>query len=182
MAIPQQKFREIVFQLLFSYDMGQPAHEDMLRLMVKELSVTKNVVREAQQRVDRIVGMLDRIDPLIKATANTYEFSRIQLVEKNILRLALYELCYDEQIPPKVAIVEAMRLAKKFSTPESAHFVNAILDTIYKRQSGISVDEKVLLTSIETLEENEKKINEVLQNQQESPHAEDPESDSISEE
>lgn len=182
MAVPQQKFREIVFQLLFSHDMGQPTDEDMLKLMVKELSVTKNVVREAQQRVESIIAKLDQIDPMIKANAVTYEFSRIQVVEKNILRLALYELCYDERIPPKVAIVEAMRLAKKFSTPESALFVNAILDAIYKRKIGAPIDEKVMVTGIEAMEESEKIISEVLQDQKESQNAEHQRRDVISEE
>ena len=75
-----------------------------------------------------------------------------------------------------------MRLARKFSTPESALFVNAILDAIYHRKSGGSADEKVLMTGIEAMEESEKIINEVLQDQQENRNADERQRDNISEE
>lgn len=183
MTVSQEKFREIVFQLLFSFDVGQPTHEEMLKLMMKELSVTKNTVRQALERTDAVRSKLREIDPMIQAAAaKAYEFARIQLVEKNILRLALFELCFDEKIPPKVAINEAMRLAKKFSTPESALFVNAILDAIYKGLSGVPVDETRVVDGIAAMEGNEKIINEVLQDQRENTHAKRPEPDLLSDE
>ena len=65
-----------------------------------------------------------------------YDFDRIQTVTKNILRLAVFELFFDPSIPPKVAIAEAIRLSRKFSTPESAAFVNALLDHLYRQSRG----------------------------------------------
>lgn len=136
MAVPQQKFREIVFQLLFSYDMANPHKQDMESLLMKELCVTRKTLREAQTKVDCILAQIAAIDAQIAAICISYDFSRIQRVEKNVLRLGVYELFMEEAIPQKVAISEAMRLARKFSTKEAASFVNAVLDALRKKAEG----------------------------------------------
>lgn len=148
MPLPQQKFREIVFQMLYSYDMGRASEEDMLTLLMAELSVTKQSVSNAQKRVRSLLAKQAEIDAAITKASLSYSFERIQSVERNILRLGVFELLYDPDIPPKVAIAEALRLAKKFSTPESATFVNAMLDNIYKVSLGEPIDAtRVLETS-----------------------------------
>ncbi len=70
------------------------------------------------------------VDAKIKAYAQNWEFHRIALVDRNILRLAVYELLYRDDIPPVVSINEAIELAKKFSTEDSGRFVNGILDRV----------------------------------------------------
>lgn len=132
MSIPQQKFREIVFQLLYSHDMGQATEADMLPMMMNELLVTKKVVVQAQERVRAILEKQSEIDQLITKTSESYAFERISSVERNILRLGICEMLFDDTVPPVVAIAEAVRLARKFGSPESASFVNAVLDHIHK--------------------------------------------------
>lgn len=132
MSIPQQKFREIVFQMLYSYDLGRATEDDMLPLLMEELSVSKEAVVKAQERVRSILKDKDAIDDIISKTTVSYAFERIHSVERNILRLGVYELMFDNAIPPKVAIAEAMRLARKFGAPESASFINAVMDNLYK--------------------------------------------------
>jgi transcription antitermination protein NusB len=156
MSLPAQKFREIVFQLLYSYDMGRATDENMLSLLSDELAVTKKSVKEAQVRVHKILNNLETIDALITKTSHSYAFERIQSVERNILRMSVFELLFDGEIPDKVAIVEAMRLARKFSTKESASFVNAILDVLYKSRQGQKVDKEQLQSSSEELDLIEK--------------------------
>ncbi|NGX42821.1 MAG: hypothetical protein K940chlam7_01109 [Chlamydiae bacterium] len=159
MSIPQQKFREIVFQFLFSQDLGQASDAEMILLLKKELSVSKKAVQEALSRARIILSKLSEIDELITETSTSYRFQRIQSVERNILRLGVYELLFDDTIPPKVAIAEAMRLSRKFSTPESATFVNALLDALYKSKIGKEVDEKRLSVSSEALSQSEEIAN-----------------------
>lgn len=132
MAVPQAKIREIVFQMLYSMNMGHAESKDLIELMMKELSVSKSSVLQAMKKVDAIQDHLVEIDAIIAKTSHAYDFDRIQNIEKNILRLGLYELLIEKEIPPKVAIAEAIRLTRKFGTPESAAFVNALLDAIYK--------------------------------------------------
>ena len=70
------------------------------------------------------------IDELIKGHAKNWEFHRIAAVDRNIMRLAIYEMLYREDIPPIVSINEAVDIAKKFSTQDSGKFVNGILDKV----------------------------------------------------
>jgi N utilization substance protein B len=72
------------------------------------------------------------IDAAIREHARNYEFSRLSAVDRNVLRIACQELLYCGDIPPAVAINEAIEIAKKFSTQESGKFVNGILDNIRK--------------------------------------------------
>lgn len=156
MTIPMQKLREIIFQMLYSYDIGKAEQEDMIELMMKELSVSRASVVAAQQKVEEIQAIQEELDNMIAGASFSYAFDRIQTVERNILRLGVYELFFAGNIPPKVAISEAVRLTRKFSTPEAANFVNAVLDTLHKARSGEELDLQVLLKSIEELSKSEK--------------------------
>lgn len=132
MPLPLQKFREAVFQILYSQDFIS-GFEETISFMMGELKTTRRAMRDAKTRVEEIVARFSEIDPQIAAASTEYRFERISRVEKAILRLALFELLFDPSIPPQIAIGEAVRLCRKFGTPESAHFVNAILDGIYKK-------------------------------------------------
>ncbi|MGA8164816.1 MAG: transcription antitermination factor NusB [Waddliaceae bacterium] len=141
MALPQKKFREMVFQMLYSYDFSQVSEEEIVPFLMQKLAVTKKAARDAWSRRQKIVDQLPKIDALIAERSESYRFERIKTVELTILRLAIYEILVDPAIPPKVAIAEAIRLARKFSSPESASFVNALLDAIYKKHLGDTLDE-----------------------------------------
>lgn len=132
MSLPQQKFREIVFQLLFSRDVGEVPDQGLVGLIMKELAVTRKSVLQALERVQMIEEFLPEIDAKIAEASSSYDFSRIQRVERNILRIGCYELLHDDAIPPAVAISEAMRLARKFGTVEAASYVNALLDHLHR--------------------------------------------------
>lgn len=166
MALPPQKFREVVFQILYCQDMGHAQEKDIIELIMHELAVTKKNVLLGQERVKNVLTHKDEIDAIIGKTALSYDFERIQSVERNILRLSCYEILFDTAIPPVVAIAEGVRLARKFGTPESASFVNAILDAIYKTSQGQPVDVKILEQKANDLKMSEKAAND-LQNE---PH------------
>ena len=74
------------------------------------------------------------IDTAIREHARNYELSRLSAVDRNVLRIACQELLFCKDIPPAVAINEAIEIAKKFSTAESGKFVNGILDNIRRSQ------------------------------------------------
>ena len=124
--MPKRKFRELILQALYSHDFNHdldvealyPQHSGELLLI--------------EARVQKILCQLPKIDEWIKNSSKDYEFSRISSIEKNVLRLAVFEMMYDDEIPLKVAISEAIRLTRKFGTHEGGSYVNAILDTISK--------------------------------------------------
>lgn len=144
MAIAQQKFREILFQLLFSQNFTSLEEEEISDLLMQQLKVTRKVMKEAHEKCKEIFAKTEEIDQLIVRFCKSYDFQRISEVEKSILRLGLFELCYSEstsRVPPKVAIAEAIRLTRKFATAESAGFVNAILDAVHQAQ-GLTMENR----------------------------------------
>lgn len=138
MALSQQKLREIVFQIVYSHDFAQNEADDMIPFLMRQFEVSKKIICQAQERAAVIAPKIAEIDQKIAEAAVSYSFERIPRVEKNILRLGVYELFFAPDIPPKVAIAEAIRLSRKFATPEGSTFVNAILDHIYKKMDGVS--------------------------------------------
>src|SRR5437762_3191551 len=94
MALPPQKFREIVFQILFSS--GFPGFEtgETALMLMHELKVTKKAVLEAETKVKQIEEKLPEIDEKITAFSSNYSFERISRVEKTILRLGLFEILF----------------------------------------------------------------------------------------
>lgn len=129
MTLPQKKLREAVFLCLFSFDSGMDSPDALVELVMKELKMTKKNVFEAYEEARLVEECKAELDEKIAAASTSYEFERIPYVERNILRLALFEM---KSIPGPVAISEAMRLARKFATTQSGSFVNAILDNLLK--------------------------------------------------
>ena len=147
MALSPQKSREIVFQLLYSHDFLLGEGDDMIDFMMEQLSVTKKSMKEAEERYKQISSHLVEIDEQICRFSLAYDFDRIGRVEKSILRLGVYELCHQEVVPSKVAISEAIRLTRKFSTSESGSFINAVLDSILKDRLSLSEEDQALATT-----------------------------------
>ncbi|HEX6199296.1 MAG TPA: transcription antitermination factor NusB [Thermoanaerobaculia bacterium] len=88
----------------------------------------------AQTLVAGTLDHLEEVNHLISEQADNWRLERMPAVDRNILRLAVYELLYEEGIPKLVVVDEAIELAKKFSTDQSSRFVNGLLDGILKRK------------------------------------------------
>lgn len=138
MPLPPQKFREAVFQILYSCDFAYS--EEIVPFMMEELKATKKAMGDAQRRVNEILLKKEEIDALIGSRSTEYSFERISRVEKTILRLGVFEILFDSSVPPVVVIAEAIRLCRKFATAESSQFVNAILDGVYKNHAEASIE------------------------------------------
>ena len=99
-----------------------------------------HVTPEVRAFADHLVrGTLEHaqeIDRLIAACANNWDIARMAVVDRNILRMGVYELLHADDAPPKVCLNEAVELAKRFGDEESSRFVNGILDTIHKQQAA----------------------------------------------
>jgi N utilization substance protein B len=130
MALHQQKFREIVFQLLFSSNFLEGNEEETSLMLMGELKVSKRSVMDALLKAKAIVSKLSIIDAKIQEISLEYQFERISTAEKCALRLAIFELFYELDLPRKVVFAEAIRITRKFGSKEGAQFVNAILDQI----------------------------------------------------
>lgn len=140
MTLPPQKFREIVFQILFSAQFNTENLDDTAFMLMSILKVTKRSVLNASLKAQEVLSLLEEIDQKISDTSHEYQFSRISSAEKCALRLGCFELLYDPSIPNKVVIAEAIRLTRKFGALEGADFVNAILDNLHKTDSEEKTD------------------------------------------
>lgn len=122
--------RILAVQALYQRDMRGPAFMDDLEGFFAASGKEQEVTGIADQLVRGCLDCQDELDARIAAVAEHWELSRMAAVDRAIVRLATYELLHRPDVPPKVAIDEAIRLAKKFSTAESGAFVNGILDKI----------------------------------------------------
>ena len=127
--------REYALQMLFQRDLGGSSVGEACRTFWEGKSESEDVKSFAELLVAGTVGDIERIDPLIRRQARNWKLDRMAAVDRNILRLAVYELLQGVT-PPAVVINEAIEIARKFSTDESTQFVNGILDGIRKELAG----------------------------------------------
>ena len=132
-TLDPHKYRELVFLVLYSFEMGQGSSDELLDLITQECKVAKKYVLEASARAEAILKRRDECDASIKSVCDEYRVERIMSVERNILRLAIFELVFEQQVPAKVVFAEAKRLAKKFSTEDAAVFVHSLLGAVAAR-------------------------------------------------
>jgi len=128
--------RECAVQMLYQRDIGKHDCRYILNSFW-EMNEHSPQVREFATRLfEGSVARLKEIDELIQSHAENWRLSRMAAVDRNILRLAVYELLSEDRTPSTVVINEALEVARKFSTHESAQFVNGILDSIRKHLSS----------------------------------------------
>jgi len=125
--------REAAVQFLYQLDTHKPADVEKALEEFWRQNDSKQNVRDFAN--DLLRGTLEKkteIDAKITSLADNWDFERLAVVDRNILRLALYEMLFRTEIPPVVSINEAIEIAKKFSSAESGKFVNGLLDRVKK--------------------------------------------------
>jgi transcription antitermination protein NusB len=128
----RRKARECALQMLFAADVAEMPADDVVRSYWAELGETDLdlTAREFATRLaSRTLSNLELLDERIRSRAEHWRISRMAVVDRNILRLAVYEFLY-EPTPRTVAINEALEIARRFSTYEATQFINGILDAI----------------------------------------------------
>jgi transcription antitermination protein NusB len=122
--------RELAMQALFSMDMNSAFSSEMLAEYGRCFPPNKKVEPYFQRLAEGVVQYKDSIDEVIEKYSSNWKVRRMACVDRNILRLAVFELLYCDDIPAKVSINEAIDIAKKFGSAESGSFINGILDSI----------------------------------------------------
>jgi N utilization substance protein B len=96
---------------------------------------SKDIAIYSKKIVNTCVENIKDIDSLITSKSANWDINRIAFIDKIIIRLALTEMMYFDDVPPKVSIVEAVEISKEFSTKDSSSFINGILDSIYNENN-----------------------------------------------
>lgn len=122
--------REQALQALFYMDMHRDPDEDPVDLFCSCFTQDKPAGPFFHRLVDGVRQNLEAIDTVIEQFSSNWKISRMSCVDRNILRIAVFELLYCADIPPKVSINEAIDVGKRFGTEESGAFINGILDSI----------------------------------------------------
>ena len=122
--------RECALQMLYEIDIGKHTKDDILNTFWQMNDQPKKVRDFADQLFGGTVRRLKEIDKMIQQHTQNWRLSRMAAVDRNVLRLAVFEFLSGGKTPETVVINEALEIARKYSTTESAQFVNGILDSI----------------------------------------------------
>ena len=123
--------REKVVQALYAHEITGDPVEHVMSCTLASLKDNKDAFQFAKELVVETINHSAAIDSIIKSKVANWDFKRIALLDRLILRMAICELKYFNEIPPKVSMNEAIELAKLFSTDKSGQFVNGVLDAIF---------------------------------------------------
>jgi len=129
--------RSIVMQSLYEWDFSGRKPEALRKIVeknIKEFGPGLDDETLVWQLITGVVERLSQIDKIIEKAAPEWPIEQITIVDRNVLRIGLYELLYEnkEEVPQKVAINEAIELAKTFGGENSGKFINGVLGTVYK--------------------------------------------------
>lgn len=130
--------REYSLQTLYQIEVAGISSSEALNDFFEGKDLPETLYEFTCFLIEGILANTSELDSFIKKYARNWDVERMAVIDKNILRMAIFELLYVEDIPPKVSINEAVELAKRFGDVDSAKFVNGILDSIFRNEKGPS--------------------------------------------
>lgn len=131
MALKRRLIRERVLQTLYAYEISREPIESIIEAVAADLKKDPPTFEFAKQLILRVLETGEELDEMIKKRVANWEFNRLAVIDRIILRICICELLYFEDIPPKVSINEAIEIARRFSTEKSDKFVNGVLDSVF---------------------------------------------------
>lgn len=134
----RRKARELLIQSLYASEVGAKSLEDAVAEQIERRNPTDNTIEYVRLIIRAMAEHGGVLDGRINGALTGWSPERVGAVERAILRLALLEILFVEEVPPKVAISEAVDLAKTFSTDDSSRFINGVLDTIFNENEKVS--------------------------------------------
>jgi N utilization substance protein B len=120
--------RELALQFLYTLDVRGREALDELDEFLRNSKASQEAMEFVRDVVEGVLRHQQEIDARIREIATNWKLERIATVDRNVLRIATYELLYKEDVPPRVAINEAIELGKRYSTAQTGAFLNGILD------------------------------------------------------
>ena len=128
----RRKARESTLQILFQLEFDNTQPEKVIDSFWKNRRATKEIKEHCRWLVEGVTSHRENIDRLIQSVSANWRISRMAIVDRNVLRMAVFELLHEESLAPAIVINEAIEIAKKYSSEEGANFVNGILDAVRK--------------------------------------------------
>jgi N utilization substance protein B len=132
----RRKARVIALQALFEVDLAHHDADETVRRLLAESSLAEEGVVFAQELVEGVLTNEDKIDSIIQIHAPAWPVPQLAVIDRNILRLAVFEIMINNRVPTKAAINEAIELAKTFGGENSPKFINGVLGSVSAQLSG----------------------------------------------
>lgn len=126
----RRQARETALQVMFAVDVGDIEIDQAFTYVVEEFKTSAKAQKFARELVEGALKHKQELDTQIAQLAKGWDFKRLAAVDRNIMRLALYEILYCKEIPPVVSVNEAVEMAKIFGGEKSNRFVNGILGNV----------------------------------------------------
>ena len=126
----RHKARETALQVLYEVDSVNHKPLESLELLVTGTELSKDVIEFARELINGVIQYQEELDRNIQDFAPAWPLDQISIIDRTILRIAIFEILHDKKIPVKVAINEAVELAKAFGSNNSSRFVNGVLGSV----------------------------------------------------
>ncbi|MBI3578620.1 MAG: transcription antitermination factor NusB [Ignavibacteriales bacterium] len=130
MSFKRRQVREKVLQALYAYELSHEPIDFIFENIVASLKKEEGAFELAKELILKVIETSNELDALINGRVANWEFNRLAILDKIILRICICELLYFDDIPPKVSINEAIEIARRYSTEKSDKFVNGVLDSV----------------------------------------------------
>ena len=134
----RRKSRELALQFFYGHDFQVRSCDAQavameLEEFIANFETKEKTVPYATQIIEGLCAHIQEIDELLVKHAQNWRIERMSVVDRNVLRIAAYEMLYSDDVPAQVAINEALEIAKRYSTPDAVSFVNGILDALQEK-------------------------------------------------
>src|SRR4030066_1983380 len=133
----RRRAREVALKTLYQIEITESPWQKLFQENSQQDNLDKVSQEFSRNLVQKVLEHQEKLDNLIKAKLEHWDFERVNIMDKNVLRIALAEMLFFPEIPVKVSMDEAIELAKKYSNTQAAPFVNGILDAIAKSSKEI---------------------------------------------
>lgn len=130
MAGPRRKARTVALQALYEIDSTRHEPGTVVSRLIAEEGLAPEAARYAETLVRGVLAERERIDAAIQAAAPAFPVDQLAVIDRNILRLAIYEMLRHNEVPIRAVVNEAVELAKTFGSDSSSRFVNGVLGSI----------------------------------------------------
>jgi len=126
--------RELAMRFLYQVELNPRNPKEQMKEFWERNPCQEDIQAFTEELVDKIFSKKEEIDALLETYSENWPLSRMAVIDRNLLRLATCEILYYKNVPPKVAIDEAVEISKKYGSDESPNFINGILDRVMKEK------------------------------------------------
>jgi transcription antitermination protein NusB len=134
---PRTRARSLALQVLYEVDMANHSAADVFKVRLEESPLTDDLAEFARQIIFGILPLTHELDELIAKYAPDWPLDQIAAIDRNILRMSLWEFAIQGETPIKVAINEAVELAKQYGSDSAPRFINGVLGSLAEHQQEI---------------------------------------------